>query len=149
VVGYLEKPLLEIAGNENYSIKEMTFLKQELSPVFTVETKMLVELSAAEIGGLLLFTFQGLESGFFQAIGERLWLEISDKMAGLIASKSTKSNSDVEFHITKQKVMFRASSKDREVIKEAIAQFPKALEFFEKEGKSDYYEFNEEKKKWE
>lgn len=146
----ITKPKLTIAGNSEYTIEEISTLSQAFSDVFTVKTMEYEEFSEATIGAFLVFTLQGVTSGFLQAIGEQIWMKICDTVAALVASKAKGKSDEVEFDVTPEKSHFRICSQDRDTVREAIKQFPKALEWAEKnrQGAEPYFEFDDENKKW-
>lgn len=146
----MQKPKLEISANEEYTQEEVKILAKNLDQLFATETCYLAELSEAAIGAMLLFAFQGITSGFFEAIGEKIWYEISEQIADLVISKaSPQQNSDVEFTITPQKTTFRVSTNDREVALAAIKTLPEALKSAEKKAEEKtYHQFDNESRKW-
>jgi hypothetical protein len=147
----MDKPKLKLAANEDYTDEELENLHELLDEIFETKIVRYEEFQAQEIGPILLFMFAGIQSGFFQSIGETVWNAIKTRIACLVAGKSKDGTSDLEFSVEHAHgtVRFHMHSRDAKIIDKAIDQFPKALEFAEKQGyKHDYYEFDSEREEW-
>lgn len=150
VGGTITKPKLTIVGNSEYSIDDINTLSKAFTGIFDVETGEYEEFSEVALGALLIFTLQGVTSGFLQAIGDKIWLDICEQVSSFTASKATGKADELEFKVTPKMVHFRISSQDKDTVKEALKQFPKALEWAERNrsGAEPYLEFDNRDGKW-